>query len=402
MVNINGRDYKTPNIPVVGICIDGCDPTYLNSVDMPHLQRIIDSGCSGLAQSVIPSFTNPNNIAIVTGVTPDINGIPGNYYFDEATNQEVMMDDPKYLRVPTILSAFAETGLDVAAITTKEKLRGFLSHNLRGISFSVEKGKLTTVAQNGICDISDLVGRIAPNIYDPEASVYCLEAGFQLLQRQHIDLMYLSTTDFVQHKFAPEAAQAIHFYKKLDYLLGEFHRKDVVIGITADHGMNDKIRNDGTPDIQYLESLLRDVGIKARVILPITDPHVVHHGGLGSFATVYTMPNDRANALDFLMNVPGVENVFEKHVAASKFSLPADRIGDLVVLGDRTTVLGRTPEWHDLSNVTKGLRSHGGIHESTVPFIVNRPLKAPYHQRLENNDMRNFDLFEVLCNGVEL
>ena len=109
MVNINGRDYKTPNIPVVGICIDGCDPTYLNSADMPHLQHIIDSGCSGLAQSVIPSFTNPNNIAIVTGVTPDINGIPGNYYFDESTNQEVMMDDPKYLRVPTILSAFAET-----------------------------------------------------------------------------------------------------------------------------------------------------------------------------------------------------------------------------------------------------------------------------------------------------
>jgi len=402
MVNINGRDYKTPNIPVVGICIDGCDPTYLNSADMPHLQHIIDSGCSGLAQSVIPSFTNPNNIAIVTGVTPDINGIPGNYYFDESTNQEVMMDDPKYLRVPTILSAFAETGLEVAAITTKEKLRGFLSHNLRGISFSVEKGKSTTVAQNGISDISDLVGRIAPNIYDPEASVYCLEAGFQLLQRQHIDLMYLSTTDFVQHKFAPEAAQAIHFYKKLDYLLGEFHRKDVVIGITADHGMNNKIRNDGTPDIQYLESLLRDVGIKARVILPITDPHVVHHGGLGSFATVYTMPDDRANALEFLMNVSGVENVFEKHVAASKFSLPADRIGDLVVLGDQTTVLGRTPEWHDLSNVTKGLRSHGGIHESTVPFIVNRPLKPPYHQRLENNDMRNFDLFEVLCNGVEL
>ena len=166
--------------------------------------------------------------------------------------------------------------------------------------------------------------------------------------------------------------------------------------------MNDKIRNDGTPDIQYLESLLRDVGIKARVILPITDPHVVHHGGLGSFATVYTMPNDRANALEFLMNVSGVENVFEKHVAASKFSLPGDRIGDLVVLGDETTVLGRTPEWHDISNVTKGLRSHGGIHESTVPFIVNRPLKPPYHQRLENNDMRNFDLFEVLCNGVEL
>ena len=403
MPTVNGRDYNLPAAPVVGICIDGCDPTYLEAAaaSMPNLQELTAAGCSGLAQAVIPSYTNPNNVAILTGTTPDVNGICGNYYYDEASGREVMMDDPQDLRAQTITAAFSEAGARVAAITTKEKLRRFLGHDLRGISFSVECAEAVTEEENGIGDVLGLVGRENPGIYDPEASVFCLEAGARLLQRGEIDLMYLSTTDFVQHKFVPGAPAAADFYGRLDVFLGELHDCGAIVGITADHGMNDKTRADGSPNVQYLGSLLEAAGIEARVILPVTDPYVVHHGALGSYATVYLGAGDRPRARALLAQVPGVERVLAKQEAAAEFALPPDLIGDLVLLADRGTVLGKTPEWHDLSSVGTGLRSHGGLHEATVPFIVNRPLKSRYRERLAGNRMRNFDLFDALCNGVE-
>ena len=342
---------------------------------------------------MMPSVTNVNNVSLVTGLYPESHGINCNYWFDQETGQEMYMESGSHILTKTVFQQSTEVGKHSLMVSAKDKLRTLIGNGAT-VSFSSEK-PLKEVVQA----IGD-----PPQIYSLEVNGWIINAANHLMSNRYFDGVYITTTDYAMHTYAPDNPYSQKHITILDQSIGQLleTHPDITLLITADHGMNDKIRNDGTPDIQYLESLLRDVGIKARVILPITDPHVVHHGGLGSFATVYTMPDDRANALDFLMNVPGVENVFEKHVAASKFSLPADRIGDLVVLGDRTTVLGRTPEWHDLSNVTKGLRSHGGIHESTVPFIVNRPLKAPYHQRLENNDMRNFDLFEVLCNGVEL
>ena len=368
---------------------------------MPNLQRMTASGCSGLAQAVVPSYTNPNNVAILTGTTPDVNGICGNYYYDEASGREIMMDDPGHLRAATVPAAFSAEGARVAAVTTKEKLRRFLGHGLRGISFSVERAEAATEAENGIGDVLGLVGRGNPGIYDPEASVFCLEAGARLLQREEVDLMYLSTTDFVQHKFAPGAPEAAVFYGRLDLFLGELHDLGAVVGITADHGMNDKTKADGSPNVQYLGSILEAAGIEARVILPVTDPYVVHHGALGSYATVYLGAADLPRARALLERVPGVERVLAKQEAALEYALPPDLIGDLVLLADRGTVLGKTPDWHDLSDVETGLRSHGGLHEATVPFIVNRPLKSRWRERLEGNRMRNFDLFDVLCNGVE-
>ena len=403
MPTVNGRDYSLPTAPVVGICIDGCDPAYLEAAGeaMPNLQGMIASGSSGLAQAVVPSYTNPNNVAILTGTTPDVNGICGNYYYDEASGREIMMDDPRHLRAATVPAAFSAAGARVAAITTKEKLRRFLGHGLRGISFSVERAEAATEAENGIGDVLGLVGRENPGIYDPEASVFCLEAGARLLQREEIDLMYLSTTDFVQHKFAPGAPEAADFYRRVDLFLGELHDTGAVVGITADHGMNDKTKADGTPNVQYLGSILEAAGIEARVILPVTDPYVVHHGALGSYATVYLGAADLPRARALLEQVPGVERVLARQEAAAEFALPPDRIGDLVLLADRATVLGKTPEWHDLSSVGSGLRSHGGLHEATVPCIVNRPLKNRFGERLAGNRMRNFDLFDILCNGVE-
>jgi phosphonoacetate hydrolase len=265
----------------------------------------------------------------------------------------------------------------------------------------VEKAHQVTREEHGIGEVVGLVGRVNPGIYDPEASVFCLEAGARLLEEYGLELLYLSTTDYVQHKHPPGSPAADQFYARLDRYLGELDAQGAIVGLTADHGMNDKTRPDGSPDVRFLESLLREAGIEARVILPITDPYVAHHGALGSYATVHLPPNQVGRAAAVLRAVPGVEAVLERGAAAACFQLPADRIGDLVVLADRGTVLGRTPEWHDLSVVAQGLRSHGGRHEAEVPLIVNRPLKEEYRQRLEAGEVRNFDLFDLLCNGAE-
>ena len=404
-ITVNGRSYGVPRQPVVGVCIDGCDPAYLEAAAgvMPELARLAASGARGTARTAVPSFTNPNNASIATGAPPAVHGIPGNFYYDRESGEEVMMNDPRWLRCPTVLSAFAGAGAEVAVVTAKDKLLAFLSRGLPAHSVrpSVEKAGEATLEANGLEDVAGLVGGPAPGIYDPEASVYCLEAGACLLERGGPLVTYLSTTDYVQHRFAPEDPEALAFHARLDAVLGRLHRSGAVVAVTADHGMNAKTRPDGSPKVEYLESLLREEGVPgARVILPITVPYVVHHGALGSYATVYVEPGSQERAARVLRGVPGVEAVHTRDEAAGLYELPPDRIGDLVVLADGGTVLGRTPDWHDLSHVSEGLRSHGGLHEATVPFVVNRPLRGETAEALDRGELRNYDLFHVLCNGV--
>jgi len=401
MITVNGRSYRTRNAPVVGICLDGTDPRYLDAARdvMPHLAAITAKRASGVARSVIPSFTNPNNIAMATGVPPSVNGICGNYYYDEATGEEVMMNDPKYLRCPTIFAAFAETGARVAVVTTKDKLLRLLGQGLNGICISVEQAGKGTGDPH---EIVKKVGRPAPGIYDPEISVYCIETGARLIETETINLAYLTTTDFVQHKFEPGSAEANEFYARIDRQIGRLDQLGAIVAITADHGMNAKVNPDGSPKVQFLETLLDEAGFPgARVILPITDPYVVHHGALGSYATVYLANDGTEKAREFLEKVPGVELVLNRRDAAGRFQLPPDRIGDLVVLGDESTTLGRRPSWHDLSVVKSGLRSHGGLHEQSVPFIFNRRLLPSYADQLTAGKANNYDLFDFACNGTE-
>lgn len=402
-LTVNQRTYQLPDKPVVFICIDGTAPEYLEAAQpmMPNLERIRRKGSSGIARSVIPSFTNPNNLSLVTGVPPSSHGISGNFYYDREDDREVMMNDPEFLRCPTVLSVFAKNGKSVAVVTAKDKLRRLLGKGLKGICFSVERAHEATDEENGISGLVEKIGRKNPDVYDPECSVYCIEAGDWLLRNRRPDVVYLSTTDYVQHKYAPEAPEAKAFYERMDRFLGRIDEQDVILGITADHGMNAKTLEDGTPRVQFLESILKKNGIEdPRVILPITDPYVVHHGALGSFATVYIANGQIETAVEILQKVPGVELVISREEARERFSLPADRIGDLVALADRHTVLGRTPEWHDLSSVQKGLRSHGGLHEQEVPFIINRTLKDEYADHLQSDSVRNYDILEYLCNGV--
>ena len=404
MLQVNARDYKLPKVPTVVVCVDGCEPDYLAQAvaggHMPWLQGTLETGCGLIADCVVPSFTNPNNLSIVTGVPPSVHGICGNYLFDTASGTEVMMNDAKWLRAPTLLAALADAGRSVAVITAKDKLRSLLGHKMRGICFSAEKADQVTQAHNGIDKVLDLVGKPVPEVYSADLSEFVFAAGVKLMQDRRIDVMYLSTTDYVQHKYAPGRAGANGFYAMMDAYLAQLGAMGCVIALTADHGMNSKVGMDGKPDVIYLQDWFDNwLGAsKARVILPITDPYVVHHGALGSFATVYLPASvTAAQACTRLREVKDIELALSREQAAERFELPPDRIGDIVVVSGRFTVLGTSAARHDLSALDLPLRSHGGTSEQRVPLIVNRPLPGLDRQRR----FRNFDAFDLALNHAQ-
>lgn len=402
-ITVNGRTYRWMKQPLAVICIDGCEFDYIRKAVAagvaPFLRRMIEEGSAFDADCVVPSFTNPNNLSIVTGVPPSVHGICGNYFYDREADAEVMMNDPKYLRSRTVLAAFAAAGARVAVVTAKDKLRRLLGKDLSGICFSAEKADECTQAGNGIEGVLDLVGKPVPSVYSAELSEFVLAAGVKLLETRPIDLMYLSTTDYVQHKAAPGHPAANAFYAMLDPYLERLDALGATVAITADHGMNDKFGADGQPNAVYLQDLIDDWLGKgaARVILPITDPYVVHHGALGSFATIYLAAGaDLAAVLARLSGTAGIQLAISNADASQRFELPPDRLGEIVVISDKHVVLGTSRTRHDLSALDAPLRSHGGLSEQNVPLLFNcRTLGIPGKEK-----MRNFDILDVALNHL--
>ncbi|MCY1277710.1 Phosphonoacetate hydrolase [compost metagenome] len=402
-IEANGHRYQLPARPTVIVCIDGCEQEYINLAVQagvaPFFASLAQRGTVLTGDCVVPSFTNPNNLSIVTGVPPSVHGICGNFFYDTESGEEVLMNDARYLRAPTVLAAAAKAGAKVAVVTAKDKLRALLGHGLQGICFSAEKADQASLEENGIDNVLARVGMPLPSVYSADLSEFVFAAGVALLETERPDLMYLSTTDYIQHKHAPGTAGANAFYAMMDSYLQRLDALGAVIGVTADHGMNAKTDSLGKANILYLQQLLDDrFGTAAtRVLLPITDPYVAHHGALGSYATVYLPAGADPRAVhDAIAALPGIELVLDKRAACERFELPADRIGDLVVVSERLTVIGTTPARHDLSGLDVPLRSHGGLSEQKVPLLFNRKVSAPAGQRL-----RNFDILRLALNCAD-
>lgn len=334
-ITVNGKKYDWPKSPVVVILIDGGDPAYVNAALaqglLPNFKKIMTEGFVSIAVGAMPSFTNPNNISVITGVPPSVHGISGNFFLNPATGQETMMDQPQFLRADSILATFSEHGAKVVALTAKDKLAKILAYKLQhGISFSAEKADQCTKQNNGIDNCLAYVGRPLPSAYSADLSLFVLEAGIRILEREKPDLMYLSLSDYIQHKYPPGSKEANAYYVGIDDALGRLLALGATVALTADHGMNDKSNADGSPNIVFLQDLL-DMQFgsgTAKVILPITDPYVKHHGALGSYATIFFQQPVSAPAVMSLLNrQPGVELVMDRAAAAKLFDLPADRIG---------------------------------------------------------------------------
>jgi phosphonoacetate hydrolase len=394
----NDRTYPVPKTCAIAICLDGCEPEYLTKAIadglMPTLKRMRETGTDRLAHSVIPSFTNPNNLSIATGRPPIVHGICGNYLYEPDTGEEVMMNDVRFLRAPTVFSKFYEAGARVAIVTAKDKLRALLGAGLkfdedRAVCFSAEKSGTSTKDIHGQDAASKWLGMAQPEVYSAELSEFVFAAGVKLLKEWSPDVMYLTTTDYVQHKYAPDDAQAKSFYEMFDKYLTELDAMGAAIVVTADHGMKPKHDANGDPAVIYVQDLLDEwLGeAAARVILPITDPYVVHHGALGGFGTAY-LP-EGTDGGDIIARLAAREELLEvvtKEEAVERFELPADRIGDIVMISKENMTIGTSESRHDLAALNEPLRSHGGLTEQVVPFIVNRVIDLPSKPVLRNFD----------------
>ena len=397
-----------PSSTAIVICLDGSQKEYFEEASKlnltPNLDELKRTGENLLANSAIPSFTNPNNISIVTGRPSSVHGICGNFFYTPSTGEEVMMNDPVFLRAPTIFQKYYEQGAKIAIVTAKDKLRKLLSHGLnfndsKAICFSSEKSDQATKNDNGIENINDWLGMGVPDVYSQGLSEFVMAAGVKLLHEFKPDIMYLSTTDFIQHKYAPGDEVANTFYAMFDKYIGQLNINNNSIIITADHGMQPKSKADGSPNAIYLQDILDEkLGNEvSKVILPITDPYVVHHGALGSFATIYLKDKTKIDeAMEVIKKIQDIEVVVTNEVGCKEYDLPNDRMGDIICMSSQYMTIGSSESAHDLSKLKEPLRSHGGLHEREVPFISNKKINS-----FESKDkLNNYDAFYYAIAGA--
>jgi phosphonoacetate hydrolase len=375
---------------------------------LPTLSTFFKNGFCATAKSAMPSFTNPNNVSIITGVSPAMHGIAGNYFLDRETGKEIMIQDDNLLRGSTILEQMSKSGVRVAAITAKDKLRKILKHGLRmgegsSICFSAEKAASCSKTEHGISSVEEFVGRKQPDQFSADLSLFVLDAGIKVLEQDLADLFYLSLSDYVQHKHAPGEKEANEFYRALDSRVARLVQLGAKVALTGDHGMNEKCNPEGTPDVLFLQDELeKQFGENCcRVICPITDPFVRHHAGLGSFVRVYL---DEAKKLDvdamiqFSQAFPQVQIATSGADACTRFEMPLDREGDIVVIARQHSVLGSSRKEHDMDKINDHkLRSHGGLSEVEVPLMMSEKVKDV--AVVASREWRNFDAFDLVLNS---
>ena len=410
-VVVNHRTYAMPQHPVAVICIDGFDPDYLAvglaAGELPGFARIAREGFAGEARAALPCFTNPNNCSIVTGTPPSVHGVSGNFYLDRRTGQAVMVTGDKELKAPTILARMAQAGVPTAVVTAKDKLRAALAKGLpigpMGIAVSAQHAGAARMQTHGIDDLPGLVGRGEPDQYSADLSLFVLDTGVRLLEAGRARLLYLSLSDYVQHRYAPEAPEARDFHRAIDARVRRLFELGALVAATADHGMHDMAKPDGTPNVIFVGDLLdaRFGTDTCRVICPITDPFVRHHGALGGFVRVHIAKGGpTADAvITYLSSLPEIEQALTGAEACARYDLLPEMEGDVTVIARLGVALGARTAEHDLSGLAgERLRSHGGLAEQRVPFLVSAPLDPAWrdaHPRL-----RNYDIFDAALNGA--
>ena len=411
-ITLHGRTYLLPQRPTVVICVDGFDPSYLTAgiTDgiLPTLATFVASGFHATAKCVMPSVTNPNNTSIITGAPTSVHGLSTNWYFDKKTGEEHMIVDDTLLRGSTILAEMASTGVRVAAITAKDKLRRIINRGLstekKAICFSAQHADQATLAENGIENVEAWLGRPTPPQYSGELSLFVIDAGLKLLREDRADLFYLTLSDYIQHKHAPRSTEANAFMQALDGRIGEFVKLGAIVAVTGDHGMSDKSDETGAPNVLYLEDELHRQfpASKPRVICPINDSFTHHHGALGGLVQVYL--RDRAFATEELIQqmlavvrkFPEVEVAYTGAEAASTFDSPPEYEGDIVVVGVRDAVVGSRRDEHDLKQLGAfRLRSHGSLAEQGIPLLRSEALVGNVDPE---RSWRNFDAFDIALN----
>ena len=356
---------------VIGM-IDGFGMDYFAASSMPVMKWMAGKGLFNCVNAVYPTVTNSNNVSICCGAWPSAHGITGNSYFDESTGVADYMESADFIRIPTVLERAARNGIGSALLTCKEKTIRLLS---RGATIAI-------AAENPPADLIDRFGKPS-GIYSREINYWLWEVAIDILRhRRDINLIYVHTTDYPMHMWSPEQAESKEHLARLDALIGE--ARDCAAGaaflLTADHGMNYKRR------CWDLARACLTRGMRLRFALSAEkDRYVKHHRTFGGAGWVWLQsPGDEASAMETLSSLEGVERVITRAEAAERFNLMPQRIGDLVVMGDKDTVFGDLEADGEILEPT--YRSHGSLHESAVPLIIyNAAMDLPPADRFTTN-----------------
>jgi phosphonoacetate hydrolase len=410
---LNGVTYAVPTDPVAVVCIDGSDPEYFTAASkagvIPTIERFMRDGFNATAHCVIPSFTCPNNISIATGSPPKVHGISGNFYLDRETGEAVVMTGPELMRSRTIFDVLSKAGVPTVVVTAKDKLRKQLGKDLDvskgNVCFSTQHADRCTMEENGIENVLEFVGQPLPDMYSEELSLFVLDAGIKLLEQENKPkLLYLSLTDYVQHKYPPDHPKALEFYKAMDDRFAKLDEMGVVVGLMADHGMKDKCDAEGNYNIIFLQDLLDERFGKetTKVICPITDAFTGHHGALGGFVRVHCFDGASPDeVIEFTRSLDAVEAVFDRKQASEKLDLPYDVEADVVVISKESHCLGAARVDHDIAGLNGArLRTHGGFSEQNVPFVISRPMNASYIAKAKSEQLKNYQIFDYAINGT--
>ena len=362
--------------------IDGLDPAYLAAGEMPRLRALGADGVSMEVDAVMPTVTNANNVSICCAAWPAEHGVTGNSYLHPSSGQVEYMESAENLRAPTILQRVVAAGGQAALLTAKVKTVGLLGQDAT-LAIAAERPDPAVIERYGP----------APDIYSAEINHWLWTVANDLLQtRPELDLLYVHTTDFPMHAWAPGEPESDAHLARLDELIDQAARSagDIALFAAADHGMRYKHR------VWDLHSACERRGTPIRQALSVErDRYLRHHRTFGGTAWVWLRrPEDADSVAATLLGIDGVELVMARAEAAASFHLDAERIGDLVVVGDADTVFGELPGEEELELLPPDYRSHGSLHERRVPFFV-RNSPSP----ILESPRANKDLLAPLLNG---
>ncbi len=341
------------------ITVDGYDPEYIEACKAPNLTALAQHGFYRVGKSMMPSVTNVNNVSIVTGEYPAVHGISSNYRMVRETGEDIYMESGEYILSETLFQRARKMGARTILSTSKDKLRTLLSE---GADVAISSEQAPAWAVEGVGE--------PPPIYSLDVNGWTIRAASHAMKLQSADIVYISTTDFAMHTYAPDEPESQQHISVLDDAIGELvdAHPDVTLLLTADHGMNPKRR------MVDLAHVLAEKGIGAEAVPIIKDRYVVHHNNLGGCMFMYLHSGDSSRideAAGILRETPGVERVYSRDEAADELRLNYDRIGDLIVTGDIDTVFGPKEledTWDD-TGAGHSLRSHASAHEQDVPII---------------------------------
>ena len=365
-----GQNKPNAHQRVVVIMFDGFDPRYIAASSMPVLESWKRGGLYKEVRGVMPSVTNANNASICCGTFPETHGIIANSYFDEKSGEELYVESADLVLAPTLFERAGRSGVKSALLSSKAKTATLL---MRG-------AEIVLTAENPGPEWVKKLGP-APVIYSAEINYWLMGAAIDVLKnRPDIGVLYVHTTDYPMHMWAPEAPESKAHLARIDELLGQAMKAapDAAFLATADHGMNAK------STCWDLEQVCAAKGVPIRKAVSTgRDRYMKHHRGCSGAVYLHLKdPKDAARVREIVSAVPGVERILTREEAAKEFRLMASRIGHLMVLGDQETVFG---ELDDAKENFPGLRSHGSLHEANVPLFVYNAKGAPSADYFQHN-----------------